>query len=93
LETFGVANGARTLDEMRARIKKYRRKGPDREDYTIGCILLERAGKLHSSNGEASSPNRSLTLCLDERGKVLGRDADRVADADMGATWFWAHSL
>ena len=39
---FGVANGARDLDEMRARVSKYRR-GPvsERDDYTIGCILIE----------------------------------------------------
>jgi putative restriction endonuclease len=40
-ETFGIANGALTLEEMRIRIEKYRRKGTSREDYTIGCILLE----------------------------------------------------
>ncbi len=40
-ETFGIANGARTIEEMRARIEKYRRRAPAREDYTIGCILLE----------------------------------------------------
>ena len=39
---FETKNGARSLDEMRHRIEKYRRRGPDgRDDYTIGCILLE----------------------------------------------------
>ncbi|MGD0337363.1 MAG: HNH endonuclease [Bacteroidota bacterium] len=40
-ETFGIGNGATSLEEMRQRIKKYRRQ-PSRphEDYTIGCILL-----------------------------------------------------
>jgi putative restriction endonuclease len=41
-EAFGEKNGARTLEEMRRRIEKYRRGPVDRaEDYTIGCTLLE----------------------------------------------------
>ncbi len=40
---FGIKNGARTLDEMRARIEKYRRQPADRrQDYHIGCVLLTR---------------------------------------------------
>jgi len=41
-ETFAEANGAHSLEEMRARIERYR-KAPARphEDYTIGCVLLE----------------------------------------------------
>jgi putative restriction endonuclease len=41
-ESFGIKNGATTLEQMRARIEHYR-KEPARphEDYTIGCILLE----------------------------------------------------
>jgi len=41
-ESFGIANGAATLTQMRARIEHYR-KAPAiaHEDYTIGCILLE----------------------------------------------------
>ena len=40
-ESFGRANGANSLPEMRRRIERYRRKvsGP-LEDYTIGCVLL-----------------------------------------------------
>lgn len=40
-ESFGIANGARTLIEMRQRIEQYRREPPAHIDYTIGCILLE----------------------------------------------------
>jgi putative restriction endonuclease len=41
-ESFGVANGASTLAEMRRRIEKYRRAPTSRlDDYTIGCILIE----------------------------------------------------
>jgi putative restriction endonuclease len=40
-ETFEGANGARSLDNMRARIAKYRRTKPDdREDFVIGCRIL-----------------------------------------------------
>jgi len=37
---FGIKNGARSIDEMRSRIEKYRRQSPHSEDYRIGCILL-----------------------------------------------------
>jgi putative restriction endonuclease len=40
-ESFGVANGATTLTEMRRRIAKYRRAGlEDRGDFPIGCRIL-----------------------------------------------------
>lgn len=39
--TFGNKNGASSLVEMRARIEQYRRTVPTREDYHVGCILLE----------------------------------------------------
>ena len=41
-DAFGEKNGARSLEEMRMRTEKYRRKAPSRaEDYQIGCILLQ----------------------------------------------------
>jgi putative restriction endonuclease len=40
-EAFGEKNGASSLQEMRARIERYRRIPPDpSEDYAIGCIVL-----------------------------------------------------
>jgi putative restriction endonuclease len=40
-ESFEIKNGATSLDEMRARIEKYRRSSPaPDEDYQIGCIIL-----------------------------------------------------
>jgi putative restriction endonuclease len=44
-EAFGVKNGARDFDEMRARIEKYRRRfapGPSERpgDYDVGCIMV-----------------------------------------------------
>jgi putative restriction endonuclease len=41
-EAFGPKNGAPSLEEMRHRVEKYRRVAPDpREDYTVGCIILQ----------------------------------------------------
>ena len=42
-QAFGEKNGARTEEEMRARIARYRRTSnpSPAEDYKIGCILLE----------------------------------------------------
>lgn len=41
-DAFGDKNGAPTFTVMRERIERYRRIPPDpREDYTIGCIILE----------------------------------------------------
>ncbi len=40
-QSFGEANGARSAQEMRARIAKYRRTVPDdRSDFPIGCRIL-----------------------------------------------------
>ena len=40
-EAFGEANGARSAQEMRARIAKYRKTDPsDRSDFAIGCRVL-----------------------------------------------------
>jgi len=41
-EAFGQGNGVDSLDEMRTRIERYRRApSRPRDDYQIGCILLE----------------------------------------------------
>ena len=40
-DAFGAKNGVRDLGEFRRRIEQYRRGTDGREDYTIGCILLE----------------------------------------------------
>ena len=40
-EAFGETNGARSAQEMRTRIAKYRRADPDdRSDFAIGCRIL-----------------------------------------------------
>jgi putative restriction endonuclease len=42
-ETFGIANGAKSLTEIRLRIEKYRKVIDDPfYDFPIGCILLEK---------------------------------------------------
>lgn len=41
-KAFGEKNGVATLDGMRRRLAKYRKIDPDtRENFTIGCIILE----------------------------------------------------
>ncbi len=42
-DAFREKNGARSLEEVRARIEKYRRGSADNRssNYTIGCVLLE----------------------------------------------------
>jgi putative restriction endonuclease len=40
-EAFGVKNGARSFDEMHRRIAKYRRVEPGKQQFTIGCILVQ----------------------------------------------------
>jgi putative restriction endonuclease len=43
-ETFGPANGAPDLAQMRARIQRYRNTDPnDRSDFPIGCRILTQA--------------------------------------------------
>lgn len=49
-ETFGIANGAVDIGQMRTRVERYRRQGFERiADYTIGCILLEQPFFLNES--------------------------------------------
>jgi len=41
-EAFREKNGASSLEEMRSRVEKYRRRPPDpREDYNVGCVILQ----------------------------------------------------
>jgi putative restriction endonuclease len=50
-ETFGLANGAISLKEMRSRVEKYRSIiQKSTEDYSIGCILLEQPFFLSREN-------------------------------------------
>ena len=39
-QTFGMKNGAQSLQEMRMRIAKYRRTPEGRDDFKIGCRIL-----------------------------------------------------
>lgn len=50
-EAFGVANGARSAQEMRARIARYRRSDPsDRSDFQIGCRILTQPFFFHEAD-------------------------------------------
>ena len=57
-DAFGEANGARSLDEVRVRIAKYRR-GPiaANQDPIIGCILLEEPFFFEESDWIPSPPD------------------------------------
>ena len=50
-DVFGISNGATSLQQMRQRIERYRRKQPlPQQDYEIGCILLTQPFFLSESN-------------------------------------------
>lgn len=88
-ESFGLANGARDLVEMRRRIEKYRRqRSAPHEDYRVGCILLEQPFFLPQDRwipappdwhpnivqGKSYDPKESVgRLLLDQLGQAAGR--------------------
>lgn len=39
-EAFGIKNGARTLEEMRSRVEKYRNSPSANSDYIVGCRIV-----------------------------------------------------
>lgn len=50
-KAFGEANGTRSREEMRSRIAKYKRVGPDdRSDFNIGCRILTQPAFLEESD-------------------------------------------
>lgn len=50
-EAFREANGARSAQEMRARIARYRRADPgDRSDFEIGCRILTQPFFFHEAD-------------------------------------------
>lgn len=50
-DAFGISNGATSLQQMRQRIEKYRRKQSlPHQDYKIGCILLTQPFFFSESN-------------------------------------------
>jgi len=65
---------------MRRRIERYRRVGPDpREDYTIGCIILEEPFFLEREQWIPA-------LASFARNTVVGEtyDSGKMRDADSG---------
>jgi putative restriction endonuclease len=73
-EMFGIANGARNPEEMRARIEKYRNhKIEPYYDYKIGCILLEQPFFLERERWLPVPSNFSLNI-------VRGRSYDLEAE-------------
>jgi len=65
-EAFREANGARSAQEMRARIARYRRADPaDRSDFEIGCRILTQPfffaeADWHSRSGKLGAEHRVL---------------------------------
>jgi putative restriction endonuclease len=60
--SFEIKNGARSYQEMRQRLEKYRRSGPSLEDYQIGCILLEQPVFFDRSQWIPIPPDFSLNI-------------------------------
>ena len=67
-ETFGFANGAADLAEMRTRVERYRRQEEVRfTDYNIGCILLEQPFFLPKDQWVPVPPDWSLNIVQGRR--------------------------
>ena len=81
-ETFGIANGATDLVQMRTRVERYRRQGFDRyADYTIGCILLEQPFFLNEHQWIPVPKNWSPNI-------VQGRGYDLTVEPGLS---LWSH--
>ena len=94
-EAFGVANGARSAQDMRARIARYRKAQPsDRSDFAIGCRVLTQPFFFDEQDWIATpqswSPNIvSFKTCNtgDEEGLALWQAVnERLGRAPMSAT-------
>lgn len=60
---FGEANGARSAQEMRARIARYRRTDPsDRSDFEIGCRILTQPFFFEEADWISVPPNWSPNI-------------------------------
>lgn len=71
---FGQANGASTLDEMRARVAKYRREPmATGDDPPIGCVFIRDVQFFHPANIAATPPDFAPNIV---QGK--GYDLDRA---------------
>jgi len=71
--TFGSKNGASSLTEMRARIEQYRRAAPAKQDYHIGCILLEQPFFFSRNNWIPVPEDWSISI---QQGKCYDLTAD-----------------
>lgn len=87
--SFGISNGVRSLEEMRARTLRYRRAATTlREDFTIGCILLTQPFFLPEGRWipvpEGWSPNivqgKTYDLAVEPGASLLRR----VREASLG---------
>jgi putative restriction endonuclease len=62
-QAFGEANGARSAQEMRARIARYRRADPgDRSDFEVGCRILTQPFFLEEADWIAAPPSWAANI-------------------------------
>jgi putative restriction endonuclease len=97
-ELFGEANGVSSLNEMRRRVGRYRRRpiGPA-EDPVIGCIFI-RDTRFFASDAYADPPPNFAPNVVQGKSYVLEQEAsyfegllrrilDTAIEADVGETW------
>jgi putative restriction endonuclease len=89
-EAFGPKNGAPTFEEMHRRIAKYRRVAPARQQFTIGCILLQSPFFLEPGAWIPAPvdfhPNIVQGKTYDERSPELRRVLDALAGASRASS-------
>jgi putative restriction endonuclease len=83
-QAFGEANGARSAQEMRARIARYRRTDPgDRSDFEIGCRILTQPFFFEEKNWIAVPRSWSAN--------IVSFKTYNTADADGLSLWHAVH--
>ena len=92
-EAFGIKNGARTLEEMRLRVGKYRAKTGAYDDYTIGCRIVTQPVFLPPEKwiSEPASWKKSIvvgkTYSTDEREGLALRSEERRVGKECRSRW------
>ena len=94
-EAFGETNGARSAQEMRTRIAKYRRADPDdRSDFAIGCRILNQpffstspTGFPYRKAGRRTSSRSRPTTRVKPRDWPCGRRSTTVLAGSRSPAW------
>jgi putative restriction endonuclease len=86
-ESFGEANGATSLPEMRRRIAKYRRADPgDRSDFPIGCRILTQPFFLEEVEWISVPPSFARNIVTFKRYSTDEADGRALWEAVQGRT-------